>query len=147
MRDDPTCTEDLFPTLLGLAGLSPKNSLPGVDLSPLVNGTQTALNRESVLLEFVAEHRAGAVFNDAVWRAVRTRRFKYVVKGDKFGAAPWFFFDLENDPGDQNNLLEDPSYPEEITRHHGLLCDHLILSQDPFVLLPAYGREGVNTWE
>jgi arylsulfatase A-like enzyme len=145
--NDPTCTEDLFPTFLGLAGLSPKNPLPGINLAPLIQGTQAALSRQSVLLEFVAEHRAGAVFNDAVWRAVRTRRFKYVVKGDKFGAEAWFFFDLENDPGEQNNLLEDPNYQEQITKHHHLLCDHLITSQDPFVLLPAYGCAGVNTWE
>ena len=36
--EDPTCTEDLFPTLLGLAGLKPKNPLPGLDLSGLIRG-------------------------------------------------------------------------------------------------------------
>ena len=145
--NDPTCTEDLFPTFLGLTGLKPSKPMVGSDLSGLIAGTKKTLDRESVLLEFVSEHRAGATFHDAVWRAVRSRRFKYVVKGDNFGATPWLFFDLENDPEEQHNLLDTPNYQETLSKHHRLLCNHLIASDDPFVLLPAYGCTGVNTWE
>ncbi len=36
--DNPVCTEDLFPTLLGLAGITPRDPKPGEDLTPLIRG-------------------------------------------------------------------------------------------------------------
>ena len=59
--------------------------------------------------EFVAELRQSFPFYDAVWRGFRSNRFKYTVKGDKNGAEPWEFFDLENDPKESRDLaLEQP---------------------------------------
>lgn len=145
--DEPTCAEDLFPTLLGLAGMTSRNSLPGLDLTPLVQGKTERLDREGVLLELVAEHRKGFPFHEEVWRGVRTRRYKYTVKGDKFGARPWQFFDLERDPFECENRLDDPGLQETIARHHGLLVKLLRETEDPFVLLPAHGHDGVNQWE
>jgi arylsulfatase A-like enzyme len=145
--EDPTCTEDLFPTILGLGGLMPRNQLPGVDLVPLIRGDMERLDREGVLLQFVAEHRKGVSFHDEVWRGVRTRRHKYTVKGDKFGGKPWQFFDLASDPEELANLVDEPESRELIGRHHRLLCDRLRETDDPFVLLPAFGCEGVNMWQ
>jgi len=144
--EDPTCTEDLFPTLLGFAGLTPRNPLPGIDLNSVVRGEASRLQREGVLLQFVAEHREGLPFHDEVWRGIRTRRFKYTVKGDKFGGKPWQFFDLDNDGYELNNLINDPEYQDDIVHHHGLLCESLRRTEDPFVLLPAFGYDGVNLW-
>lgn len=145
--EDPTCTEDLFPTILGLGGLTPRNQLPGVDLSPLIRGDMARLEREGVLLQFVAEHRTWASFHEEVWRGMRTRRYKYTAKGDKFGAKPWQFFDLAEDPEELANLVDEPGCREEIARHHRRLCDRLRETDDPFVLLPAFGCGGVNMWE
>ena len=145
--EDPTCTEDLFPTILGLGGLTPRNRLPGVDLSALIGGDKAKLEREGVLLQFVAEHRKGAIFHEDVWRGVRTRCCKYTVKGDKFGGKPWQFYNLEEDPEELVNLLGEPGCVAEIARHHRLLCDRLRETDDPFVLLPAFGSKGVNMWE
>ncbi len=142
----PTCSEDLFPTFLGLAGLTPQNDLPGANLAPLIHGESDQLDREGVLLEFVAELRERPPFYDAVWRGFRSERFKYTVKGDKFGAEPWQFFDLENDPYEMRNLIEDPAWADEIGRHHELLRARLEETLDPFVLRPAWSREGYNVW-
>ena len=144
--EDPACTEDLFPTLLGFAGLTPKNPLPGIDLNSILRGEASKLQREGVLLQFVAEHREGLPFHDEVWRGIRTRRFKYLVKGDKFGGKPWQFFDLDKDGYELNNLINDPDYQDEIVHHHGMLCERLQQTEDPFVLLPAFGYDGVNLW-
>ena len=144
---DPICTEDFFPTLLGLAGLQPSSTLPGTDLTPLLHGQIERLQREGVLLEFVAELRDGAIFHEWVWRGFRTTRFKYAVRGDKFGAEPWQFFDLEKDPQERINLLASTEHAEEIARHHRLLCDRMIATADHFVMPPAFGCEGVNLWE
>ncbi len=145
--NDPVATEDLFPTILGLAGLRPQNKVPGMDLAPLVRGEVSTLDRDGVMLEFVAEHRPAYPFSDAAWRSFRTERYKYNVKGNKLGAEPWQFFDLVNDPCEMNNLIDHPDYQAEIARHHRRLEEIIAGSDDHFVLLPAYGCGGVNLWE
>ena len=77
------------------------------------------------MLEFVAELRERPPFYNAVWRGFRSERFKYTVKGDKFGAEPWQFFDLENDPYEMRNLIEDPAWADEIGARSGRDCLHL----------------------
>ena len=144
--EDPICTEDFFPTLLGLAGLAPGEHLMGTDLSALIHGEIDTLDREGVLLEFVAELRKGMAFNQWVWRAFRSRRYKYTVRGDKMGAGAWQFFDLDADPHERRNLIDHPDFQDEIARHHRLLRERLVETGDPFVLLPAFGCEGVNLW-
>jgi len=144
--EDPTNTEDLFPTILGAAGLESAAVLPGADLSPLIRGEQARLDRFGVPLEFVAELRAGYPFYDETWRAFRSRRFMYTVLGDKNGARPWQFFDLEADPWQLNNLVDDPASREELTRHHRALRDEIAAGDDLFALEPAFGMPGINLW-
>ena len=141
----PTCTEDWFPTLLGLAGLTPRNPLHGLDLTPFIRGHADRPERDGVLLEFVAELRPGMPFYDAVWRGFRSERYKYTVRGDNHGGAPWQFFDLQEDPYEQHNRIDDPDYRGEIARHHALLRARMDETDDHFVLLPAFGIEGLNT--
>lgn len=145
--DDPVNTEDLFPTILGLAGLTPRNPLCGADLTPLIRGEIEALPREGVLLEFVSELRKHMPYHEKTWRAVRTRRYKYLVLGDIHGAEPWQFFDLHADPHELNNLLEDPAHAGEVQRHHGLLRGLLVETGDHYVLKPAFGMDGLNEWQ
>ncbi|MEE2710394.1 MAG: sulfatase [Gemmatimonadota bacterium] len=145
--DDPVATEDLLPTTLGLAGLTPRNELPGTDLTDLIHGRCSRLPREGVMLEFVAELRQGLPFYDWVWRGFRTKRYKYTVRGDNMGGTPWQFFDLGQDPGELKNLIDDPACKAEIAQHHRLLVDRMQETEDHFVLLPAFGCEGYNLWE
>ncbi len=144
--EDPICTEDLFPTLLGVAGLAPRDPKPGHDLTPLMRGDVARLDREGVLLEFVAELRPHMPFHDETWRGVRTRHAKYTVLGDTHGGRPWQFFDLRADPYEKCNLIDDPDYADEIARHHGMLRDLLVGSHDHYVLAPAFGHPGLNEW-
>jgi arylsulfatase A-like enzyme len=144
--DDPTCTEDLFPTLLGLAGIGPRDPGPGADLSPLIRGEAGGLDREGVLLEFVAEMRPNIVFHDQTWRGVRTSRYKYTVLGDAHGGKPWQFFDLHSDPYELHNLVDDPDSEPIVAQHHRLLRDLLVAGYDHYVLAPAFGCPGLNEW-
>jgi arylsulfatase A-like enzyme len=144
---DPVCTEDLFPTLLGLAGLAPRDPKPGLDLATLARGEIDALDRDGVLLEFVGELRPGLPFHDETWRGIRTARYKYVVLGDATGGKPWQFFDLETDPYELTNVLDDPKYADEVRRHHALLRDRLEETDDHYVLAPAFGAPGLNLWD
>ena len=143
---DPTNTEDLFPTVLGLAGLTPKNPICGENLTPLIRGAVESLDREGVLLEFVSEIRQGMAFFDKTWRAVRTRRYEYVVSGDILGAEPFQFFDLEEDPYEMTNLIGNPSMVDEIKHHHQLLRNLLVETEDDYVLKSHFGIAGLNEW-
>ena len=134
------------PNFARFGRLKPQNPLPGLDLSGLIRGQIQELDREGILLEFVSEHRTHAVFHDEVWRGIRSKRFKYTVKGNKFGGKPWQFFDLNKDPYEMNNLIDEQNSHDEIAYHHDLLHQSLRETEDPFVLLPAYGNEGYNLW-
>jgi arylsulfatase A-like enzyme len=48
---------------------------------------------------------------DRVWSGVRTRARKLVLGED---GAPWLYFDLERDPGEEVNLWREPARAEEI---------------------------------
>jgi len=144
--DLPTNTEDLFPTLLGLAGLRPTDPAPGADLSPLVMGRPGGPDREGVLLEFVDETRRGASFHEELWRAFRSQRYKYVTLGGPEGAKPWLFFDLQLDPHELTNRLDDPVAADQVRRHHRLLRDAILKTGDHYPLSPAFGMKGLTLW-
>ena len=145
----PSCTEDLFPTLLGLAGLVPHSREPlhGADLSSLIRGHLATVSRPGVMLEFVAELRPDILFNKRVYRGFRSARHKYVVfGGGKEGLKPWQFFDLENDPGERHNRVNDPACAELVRQHHGWLRDRMIETVDDAPLAPAFGFHWLNRW-
>jgi arylsulfatase A-like enzyme len=48
---------------------------------------------------------------DRRWRGLRDRQRKLVLNED---GSPWLFFDLERDPGEQRNLVGEPSHAAEI---------------------------------
>jgi arylsulfatase A-like enzyme len=137
---DVTCSEDWFPTLRGLAGREALPDKPGRDLAPLMRGEVDRVAREGVLLELVMELRANAKFYDETWRAWRTERFKYTVKGGEAGATPWQLFDLSNDPYEERNLIDDPAHAEVAARLHGQLRATLAASHDDYSLEPAFGH-------
>lgn len=135
---DPVCTEDLFPTLLGLAG-APERPGHGLDLAPVVHGGATGVARDAVLLQLVAELRApmadwAAPFHDRTWRGVRTSDAKYTVLGPADVGAPWQLFDLREDPWEQRNLLDEPSGRRGARHLHDLLRDTLRAAGDPYEL-------------
>jgi arylsulfatase A-like enzyme len=143
---DPTNTEDLFPTLLGLAGFLPANDLPGTDLTGLIRGDADHLDRAGVMLEYDHDHMPGWAWFEQSYRGFRSSRFKYTVAGPPVGAVPWQFFDLERDPHEMHNVIAEAEYQDEIARHHKLLRDEMVRTEDHLPLLPAYGCLGLNLW-
>jgi arylsulfatase A-like enzyme len=146
--DDPVCTEDLFPTLLGLAGLKSKEPKPGLDITSLIQGIIDTLPRKGVLLEFVHDLRKEGTYHEVYWRGFRTKRYKYTVKGNvKEGGNPWQFYDIKNDPYEMNNLINDLNYQNQIVSHHRMMYKRMIETRDHYVLAPSYGIDGLNLWD
>jgi len=141
---EPLCTEDLFPTLIGLAGRAPRSDLPGLDLGPLLRGATDRLDRLGIMLEFVCESRPCAPFYERPWRGFVSRRHKYTVWGPEGRLVPWQFFDLEADPYELRNRVADPSQADLIRRHHQALCDRMRATGDDEGLAPAWGLPALN---
>jgi len=55
---------------------------------------------------------------DRSWRGFRSPRHKLILNAD---GSPWLYFDLEKDPFELNNLVEEPSAAAEIARASQLL--------------------------
>jgi arylsulfatase A-like enzyme len=138
VSDLPVQTEDLFPTLAGLAG-GARTGLPGRDLSAFLRGGAEPPDR-GVMLQFVAETRPGRAYYAETWRAIRTRRHKYAVQGDRAGAVPWLLYDLQADPFEQHNLIGTPQEAALAPALHAMLTAELDRTGDDFALAPAHGH-------
>ena len=73
-------------------------------------------------------------------------RDKYTVLGDLDGAEPWQLYDLEADPCELNNLVNDPAYETVAATHHLALRERLIQTTDPYPLKAAFGCEALNVF-
>ena len=97
----PINSEDVMPTLLGLAGVPAPASVEGLDFSAHLRGGAAPGDGATVLTcvapfgEF--ERRNGG----KEYRGVRTARHTYV----RDIAGPWLLFDNEADPYQQHNLI------------------------------------------
>ena len=91
---------DLAPTMLDLAGIAIPREMDGQSLIPILRNGQTP-GRPALLLEFWRYFPE----NTPSYIGVRTDRYKYVEFEQ--GRSPWLF-DLQNDPGELNNLYGTP---------------------------------------
>ena len=145
--DAPIATEDLFPTLLGLCDIKPRDDVPGTSFAPCLRSETAPPDRLGVLLEFVSETRPNQSLHKCCYRGIRSKRFKYTVAGDLTGFSPWQFFDLEQDPYEMHNLISEPQWQETIARHHAFLRQRLIDTDDDAPLTPAFGCPGLGRIE
>lgn len=119
---EPVHTEDLLPTLLGLAGVAEPRAgegpnAGGRDLAPLLAGGAAPWARDGVPLQFVRELRPGHPFFEGGWRGFRTTRHKATWRVTAEGPRAWHLFDLQDDPHELENLVGDPAHLE---LHRGL---------------------------
>jgi len=103
---------DIPPTILAAANIDTPETMRGRPVQPLVNGTEKNWPEE-VFLQ-ISESQIG--------RAIRTSKWKYSVRAsgevhpiktdhsDEY--IEDFLYDLENDPYESNNLVEDKAYRE-----------------------------------
>ena len=104
---------DYAPTMLDLAGIEAPKAMQGRSLVPLIKGESPKDWRT----EFFYEHHAVADRIPPV-EGVRTERFKYI---RWINAEPVVeeFYDLQNDPLEEKNLIQDAGHKGMIDELRG----------------------------
>lgn len=105
---------DVMPTILDWLGGEVPRAVDGNSLLPLVHGERPANWRTELHYEYDfrdvhysrAETDLGLTMDDSSLCVVQDEKYKYV----HFAALPPLFFDLSKDPGQFNNLADDPAY-------------------------------------
>ncbi|MEO7412881.1 MAG: sulfatase-like hydrolase/transferase [Opitutaceae bacterium] len=101
--DTAPCTDESAVSLVDVHGMTvawaSPNSLPPAP----VPATHAAISMPSVV---ALPHQC-----DRVWRGIRTKSRKLIVNDD---GTPWLFFDLERDPWELADLVDDPSRTSEL---------------------------------
>jgi arylsulfatase A-like enzyme len=116
---------DIAPTLLDAAGIPIPSGMQGKSLMPLLTG-QTREHRDSVYMEY---YDANAIFEiPPMMSSVRTSKWKL-----NFCDKPRMgeLYDLEKDPGEFNNLWNDPHYKDTQEMMLQNLVARMIETTDP----------------
>lgn len=98
---------DVAPTLLELAGGGVPDDVQGVSLVPLLKNEVVAW-RESFLYEYFQEAYAPGFVTVA---GLRTTRYKYI-ESPHLAEDINELYDLESDPGEMENLINNPEYQD-----------------------------------
>ena len=131
-------TEDLLPTLLGLAGVAVPACVEGLDFSRYMRG-ETDPSDGAALLTCVApfgEWQRGQGGRE--YRGLRTRRYTYVRSLD----GPWLLLDNQEDPYQLTNLVDRPECSPTRAELDALLQRKLDATGDQF--LP--GSQYIERW-
>jgi arylsulfatase A-like enzyme len=104
---------DLLPTLLGLCGIRPPANIHGFDYSSYLK-TRSGRTPEFAHLMIYTSTEAGEY---GPWRGLRSRKYKYA----RFREKPWLLHDLETDPYETENLVDDPAQKRLMARLDGLI--------------------------
>jgi hypothetical protein len=93
-EDDIVAVWDIFPTILGVSGVTPPQALDGHDLSPYLRGTPGTHRPQQILNYWPGDHNNDffAMFRDANWKLIY-----------RFAPDTFELYDLATDPTESNN--------------------------------------------
>ena len=123
---------DLFPTLCDFAGIAAPEGLHGVSLKAAANGKSGDDHREYVTVcnKMVQGGPVEGRVPILEGRMIRSRRYKYCLYSD--GRLRESLVDMEKDPGEMENLAEDPGSREILRRHRAMFSAFRKTTGDPF---------------
>jgi arylsulfatase A-like enzyme len=102
---------DVVPTLLALCGITPPRAMHGFDFSSHLRGRPGRGPNFAHLMIYTSTESG----EFGPWRGLRSREYKYAAFRDR----PWLLYDLEKDPYEMNNLVDDPQQHNLIRLLHG----------------------------
>ncbi|MCH2102184.1 MAG: sulfatase-like hydrolase/transferase [Planctomycetes bacterium] len=111
---------DLMPTLLDAAGVDIPDGVEGMSLKSVWQGESSSV-RDSIYLTYEDKMRA---VSDGRWKFIRYPPIDHEQ-----------LFDLKNDPGEINNLADNPTYKEQLSRLRALMEEHHMALDDPHPLV------------
>jgi arylsulfatase A-like enzyme len=149
-------TIDIMPTLLEAVGIDPPADVQGRSLLSSMQGGAAPAGDEAVFAEMT--HHIHYLPS----RAVRTRRWKYIQNFSDIAKGldqnhdddwahrlcelpnqPWKrprveeeLYDLAEDPNEQVNLAVRPEHARQLEKMRGLLRQHMVATQDPYLDAP-----------
>jgi uncharacterized sulfatase len=100
---------DYAPTFLELAGVAVPDDVQGRSLAGIVSGKTPSGWRQSIYyqyFEYPGFH--------SVKRHYGVRNDRYKLMHFYYDIDTWEFYDLENDPSEMHNLIDDPEYRDRI---------------------------------
>lgn len=119
---------DVAPTLCDYFGIPIPQVLQGKSLLPAIQNTSVRIN-DCVFTEFCRFELDHDMYGGLqLMRAAQTERYKLVINllfTDEF-------YDLENDPGEMHNLIDNPDYEDVRVELHNKLLDWMNDTRDPF---------------
>jgi arylsulfatase A-like enzyme len=130
IRDELISMVDLMPTILEAAGIEVPNTLAGRSLQPLLRGRDRPPWREFLFTE-MNFHTANMYQPQ---RTVRDDRFKLLLDlASPADRAEMELYDLQNDPGETNNLADDPACADRRRRLEIALREWRQRTDDPLL--------------
>lgn len=106
--DRPVSLVDVYPTLLELAGLPPKNDLDGRSLVPLLKNPHQ-------------QWQPAIMTNGKGNHAIRSSRWRYI----RYNDGSEELYDLDKDPWEWTNLAANPEYVNVIKEHRVYLHEYM----------------------
>ncbi|MDO6444171.1 sulfatase-like hydrolase/transferase [Colwellia sp. 1_MG-2023] len=120
---------DITPTLAHWMGLKPDGDVDGRSLIPLMKeGDKADEGRDDVAL-YAYEWYNGSWFGI---RAIRTPKMKFVWNP---GDSRDELYDLQNDPYEMNNLIDNPQYKKQLNSMAKRLEKELVRVSDPSIIM------------
>jgi arylsulfatase A-like enzyme len=107
---------DILPTICDYAGIDIPEHLLGRSLRPVAEG------------ETVDDWRTYVASENHYTRMIRSQRYKYCAFDDPDSKES--LVDMENDPGEMRNLVDDPEFQKVLAEHRRLLADWSKISGD-----------------
>ncbi len=117
---------DFAPTFLELAGIQIPGDIQGVSMLPLLEGKHPDNWRKSLYYhyyEFPSIHMVKRHYG------IRTERYKLI--HFYYDIDEWELYDLQKDPQELHNVINDPAYADVVKQMHHQLDSLIQLYQDP----------------
>ena len=107
---------DILPTLCDYAGVKRPDHLLGKSLRPLAEGRR------------VDHWRSYVASENGYTRMIRSQRYKYCAFDETNSKES--LVDMQYDPGEMRNLVDDPNFQQVLAAHRRLLADWSRISND-----------------
>ena len=115
---------DFAPTLLGLCGVKAPSEMQGFDLSAAIAGDRSGSAPDSAFFQIFGPYRGDGT--EDAWRGVRTQHHMYA----RFESKPWALYDVEKDPFEMTNLVDDPASKSLLKEMDGKLMQWMSRTGD-----------------